>query len=582
MKISNGLKTDFAKKMQGGGVLTIGLFSLIFVAGLLYVFLGAKAADDPKCVLSISKAVDKSGAAIGDALTYTLNFSNSGDADCTGGGVKVKDIVDGNLVFLSETHTDNVEAGYNAEPNYDNSSRILLWNAGDLTPGESGSVTWKAEIKDPESCGDFDIANTGSISSWEYLEFNDWVHSNTVHTVFSKSCPVPTPTPALFVFPSCESLLPTPGDKAHYETGWHQIAGGPLLEGSDDVYSLEENNYTQCFCPAEGDKGIQSNWLRTDQKIDGWFFENGMQWDLGDFNYAVQNLDFNCNPSPTPAPTPTPTPVPVPDIHLTKTASPSVLPYGGGQVDYTYQITNTGDLPLSDITLTDDKCNSVVFASGDANQDNLLDLAEIWTYKCSANLIEATTNTAIASGKANGQTVKDTATASVTISGPIVASGGGGGGYNPSPIPTPIPSNPALKITKTAYPASLPSGGGQVTYTYQVFNKGDMPFSSVIFADDKCSDVNLIGGDANQNSMLDIAEVWTYTCQDNLKATTTNSVTVRGQAGNFWVTDIASLAVRVGEPVIPKYMPKAGGGGFYNSLFGFLEEIISFASHKLQ
>lgn len=99
-----------------------------------------------------------------------------------------------------------------------------------------------------------------------------------------------------FSFPACEGLIANPGDHAHYDSGTHQIVGGPLLEGSDDVYSLDGGNYVQCFCPVTGAEGIQTNWLRSRNPIDGWFFEFGEQWNLGDYHYAAQNSSFRCEP----------------------------------------------------------------------------------------------------------------------------------------------------------------------------------------------------------------------------------------------------------------------------------------------
>ncbi|OGD10650.1 hypothetical protein A2397_00065 [Candidatus Amesbacteria bacterium RIFOXYB1_FULL_44_23] len=111
-----------------------------------------------------------------------------------------------------------------------------------------------------------------------------------------------------FSFPSCESFLSQPGDRAHFTSGTHQIVGGPLLQGSDDVYSLADHNFLQCFCPPEGNQGIQTNWLRSSEPISGWFFEDGAQWNLDNYKYAAQNVNFNCRPSPTSVVTPTPGP----------------------------------------------------------------------------------------------------------------------------------------------------------------------------------------------------------------------------------------------------------------------------------
>lgn len=97
-----------------------------------------------------------------------------------------------------------------------------------------------------------------------------------------------------FSFPSCTALISNPGDHAHYEYGTHQIVGGPLLEGSDDVYSLDNGNFTQCYCPVTGSDGIQTNWLRTEEPMEGWFYEFGEQWNLGSYYYAAQNSSFSC------------------------------------------------------------------------------------------------------------------------------------------------------------------------------------------------------------------------------------------------------------------------------------------------
>src|SRR3990167_1418708 len=108
-------------------------------------------------------------------------------------------------------------------------------------------------------------------------------------------------------FPSC-STQSGAGDKAHYESGNHQIPGNGLLEGQDDVYTLSDGNYLQCF--RNDEVCIQSNWWRTDQQKEGWFSLNGEQWNLGNFHYLVQNV--NCEPEPSPSPSPSPIPSPVP------------------------------------------------------------------------------------------------------------------------------------------------------------------------------------------------------------------------------------------------------------------------------
>jgi uncharacterized repeat protein (TIGR01451 family) len=115
------------------------------------------------------------------------------------------------------------------------------------------------------------------------------------------------------------------------------------------------------------------------------------------------------------------TPVVPPLIHVTKVPSPLTLPAGGGAVTFTEKITNPGTVALSNVILTDDKCSPMAFISGDADADGFLDPTETWTYTCSSNLTKTTTNTARASGEANGLTVRDLAVATVVVASAVPA-----------------------------------------------------------------------------------------------------------------------------------------------------------------
>ncbi len=106
---------------------------------------------------------------------------------------------------------------------------------------------------------------------------------------------------------------------------------------------------------------------------------------------------------------------PIPDISLTKVANPVSLPTGSGLVTYTYQVENEGDLVLSGVTLSDNRCTPITFLSGDRNSDSQLDLDELWTYRCTTLIDRSVTNTATVHGFANGVDVHDTARATVVV-----------------------------------------------------------------------------------------------------------------------------------------------------------------------
>src|SRR3990170_3154549 len=136
-------------------------------------------------------------------------------------------------------------------------------------------------------------------------------------------------------FPSCTQLIfSQQGDWTHWDTGLHGIPGVGTFEGSDDVYSQAACNFVQCFCPKDGDSGIQTNWWNIDglsfSEEDeneltgrGFIFERGSVWNLFDKDYLAKNSNFSCKKE---EPTPTPTPTSTPTLTVTPTPTPTSTP----------------------------------------------------------------------------------------------------------------------------------------------------------------------------------------------------------------------------------------------------------------
>jgi uncharacterized repeat protein (TIGR01451 family) len=121
----------------------------------------------------------------------------------------------------------------------------------------------------------------------------------------------------------------------------------------------------------------------------------------------------------------------------------------------------------------------------------------------------------------------------------------GGGGLLTAPIP------PLIDVVKVPTPLALPNGPGPVTYTYTLRNVGTVPVTNLTMVGDTCSPITLISGDTNNNSILDLNEVWIYSCITNLSATHTNTVTATGFANGISAVDVASATVVVGVPGLP-------------------------------
>lgn len=229
---------------------------------------------------------------------------------------------------------------------------------------------------------------------------------------------------------------------------------------------------------------------------------------------------------------------PLPLINVTKIPSPLALPSGPGPVTYTYTATNIGPVPMSNVWVKDNKCNSEQFlklVSGDGDNDAMLDINETWIYICTKTVFQTETNTATSHGFYNGWDTYDTANATVVVGASIVP--------------------PLIHIVKKPDVFVLPAGGGPVTYSYSVTNPGVAPLSDVSVVDDKCTGLpgRVVGhpGDLNKNNLLESNEVWQFTCQTNLTKTTTNTATAEGHANGLIALDYSSATVVVGAPKLP-------------------------------
>ena len=241
----------------------------------------------------------------------------------------------------------------------------------------------------------------------------------------------------------------------------------------------------------------------------------------------------------------------IPLIGIVKVPTPLALPAGSGSVTYNYTVWNVGGLvALDNITVTDDKCGSVAYVSGDTNGNGKIDPHENWKYSCTTTLSTTTTNTAIATGYSDDpyhQATIATAIATVVVGSSSVA-----------PLTPPLIN--VVKVPSRLTP--FPAVGGMVTYTYTVTNPGVVAMNNVSVADNKCSPVTYVSGDVNNDHLLQPGESWIYTCSTNITASTMNTATAQGSANGFTAVAYAFATVLVAAPGLPNtgYLPDANAG----------------------
>lgn len=222
-----------------------------------------------------------------------------------------------------------------------------------------------------------------------------------------------------------------------------------------------------------------------------------------------------------------------PAIDLEKSVSDNLV-LAGSEVTYGFDVTNVGLSPLAaddvlaQVILRDaalpalpDCTVPVLVSKTGGNDDELLDRepAETWRYECTAKISTPTTN--LAAVEATGGTTRG-------LRLPVFA-------FDAEFVQT---FTPAIDVSKTATPIQTVPGG-EVTYTYEVRNTGDVPLADVVdrITDDTCSPVQYLSGDQDADGLLDTAssifedsldEVWLFECRTTVNETTTNTVLVEG------------------------------------------------------
>jgi hypothetical protein len=208
----------------------------------------------------------------------------------------------------------------------------------------------------------------------------------------------------------------------------------------------------------------------------------------------------------------------LPAIHIEKHTNgldaddePGPIVPVGGTVTFTYTVTNTGNVPLPNVVVVDDAGTpdditddfSPSFVGGDENENGVLDPGEVWTYSAT-HIVTA------------GQYVNlGTVTAGDESTGTATA----------SDLSHHFGAAAAIHIEKHTNgldaddePGPIVPVGGTVTFTYTVTNTGNVPLPNVVVVDDAGTPDDItddfspsfVGGDENENGVLDPGEVWTY------------------------------------------------------------------------
>ena len=257
-----------------------------------------------------------------------------------------------------------------------------------------------------------------------------------------------------------------------------------------------------------------------------------------------------------------------PSLNITKDAAVDggFADAAGDVINYTIAVENTGNQPLTGVTVADPFISNLTLVADAATSDGELDVGETWHYTASHIVLQSEIDA--------GTNIVNTATADSDQTGP-----------DTDDASVPVDQNPALNITKDA---AVDGGyadatGDIINYTIAVENTGNQTLTGVTVADPFISNLTLVADAATSDGELDVGETWHYTATHTVTlaemdsgANITNTATADSdQTGPD--TDDAFIPVKQTPNIaIDKAIVGVSGGNGNGSLDA-LNDVVSYA-----
>ncbi len=436
--------------------------------------------------LAISKFSQFDAVAAGDNLTYTLTITNYGPSSAS--GVVVTDTLPSGLTYSE------------AAPLPISGPNPLVWNLGTLLPGETQTITMVTLVN---SMATGMLTNTVQVQANEPdpdLANNDSAETNLVIQ------------PALML-----DLNATPGSllAGQVVTLTYQVTNtgdtylGPII--ISDTILGPVCNQPGPLAPGAGFICVFTSTVMADTTY------------LGTVTAQPSDNTGSALPGVNPINAGDSAFVDVlPTADVSFSVAPASLPEPGGTVTYTLSLTNTATEPLT-LTALSDTLLGGLHGQGDCALPQTLAVGAAYTCQystaVSGNAGETLPNTLTATAQDDeGNPVVENALATVTFTDAL----------------------PAIDVSFSAAPASLPEPGGTVTYTLSLTNTSTEPLTLTALSDTLLGDLHGQGDCALPQTLAVGAA---YTCQ--------YSAAVSGNAGETLPNTLTATAQDdEGNPVV--------------------------------
>jgi uncharacterized repeat protein (TIGR01451 family) len=164
-----------------------------------------------------------------------------------------------------------------------------------------------------------------------------------------------------------------------------------------------------------------------------------------------------------------------PSLSIAKSANPTTVTAAGQVVTYTFTVTNTGNVTLTGVGVTDNPVSPAggVTATCQSLSSPTGTCSGTTTTLVPGQIAHFTGTYTVTQADVDHDSVADTATASGT------PPSGGTVSDDSNPVSVDVTQSPSLSIAKSANPSTVTAAGQSVTYTFTVTNTGNVTLTGV-------------------------------------------------------------------------------------------------------
>ena len=431
---------------------------------------GAWTITNSQPILEVEKEADKSAyKTLGETITYTVTVTNSGYVALTN-------------ISMTDSLVD-ISALTPTKPDGDD----------DLGIGESWVYTYSYDVTQADLNRGF-IDNTATASAKTVLDDEDRMIDVSGADSLSVSA---TQAPDMTVEKtSTETSYDAVGDVLNYtvvvtNTGNISLTGVVVTDSLVDLRAVVPTE----SMTNDGVLEVGETWTYT-------YTYTVTQVDL-DAGSVLNKVNASSEETPEDPDNPIEDEVEVPaeqtpGMTVEKTATEDSYDAVGDVLHYTVVVTNTGNISLTDVVVTDSLVDlSAVVPTESMNADGVLEVGETWTYTYTYTVTQADLDAGRVLNKVN-------ASSEETPEDPD----------NPieDEVEVPAEQKPRITVYKAADEASFQSAGDVLHYTVLVMNTGNVSLTKVVVTDSlvDLSAVTPIESMTN-DGVLEVGETWTYT-----------------------------------------------------------------------